>query len=150
MTPTNRDGSTSTDSTRPLALSLYVVGAVSLGLSALYGGAVLMLNRENDPLGLPLEWLDDTPFTDYFLPGFTLFSVFGVGSFVVLFGIVGRRSWAWIAAVALGVSQVVWIAAQVFFLRRVHVLHVVYGGLGALLGALAATPSVRAYLSGRD
>ena len=86
MDTTKRLVTQSPRSPRPLALWLYILGAVSLGFSALYGGAVLMLKRASDPLGMPMEWLDDTPFTDYFVPGLTLFSVFGVGSFVVVFG----------------------------------------------------------------
>lgn len=138
------------DGPRPLAVRLYVLCAVSLGISAIYGGMILMLERANDPLGLPLEWLDETPFRDYFVPGLTLLSVFGVGSFVVVFGVLRRRAWAWIAAVGLGVAQIVWIAVEVFFLRMVQPLHVAYGGLGAVLVALATRPSVREYLTVRE
>lgn len=139
--------SSSARATRPLAVRIYVLCTFSLGISAVYGGAILMLERANDPLGMPLEWLDDTPFRDYFVPGLTLFSVFGIGSFAVVFGILRRRVWAWAAAVGLGVAQIVWIAAEVFFLRMIHPLHVVYGGLGAVLVALATRPSVREYLA---
>lgn len=131
---------------RPITLRLYILGAISLGFSALYGGVMLMLERANDPPGMPMEWLDDTPFTDYFVPGVTLFSVFGVGSFVTIFGVIRRRSWGWVAAVSLGFSQVGWIFVEMFFLRTVNVLHIVYGGLGAALGLLALSPSFRAYL----
>lgn len=135
---------------RPLAVRLYVLCAVSLGISAVYGGAILMLERASDPLGMPLEWLDDTPFRDYFVPGLTLFSVFGVGSFVVVFGVLRRRAWAWIAAVWLGLAQIVWIAVEVFYLRTIQPLHVAYGGLGAVLVALATRPSVHEHLTVRE
>lgn len=135
---------------RPLAVRLSVLCAVSLGSSAVYGGVILMLNRANDPLGMPLEWLDDTPFRDYLVPGLTLFSVFGLGSFVVVFGVLRRRAWAWAAAIGLGVAQVVWIAVEVFFLRMIQPLHIAYGGLGAVLVALATRPSVREYLTVRE
>lgn len=135
---------------RPLAVWLYILCAVSLGISAVYGGAILMLERANEPLGMPLDWLDNTPFRDYFVPGLTLFSVFGIGSFVVVFGMLRRRAWAWIAAIGRGVAQVVWIAVEVFFLRMVQPLHFAYGGLGAALIALATRPSVREYLIGRE
>ncbi|WP_435348801.1 hypothetical protein [Haloarchaeobius sp. HRN-SO-5] len=133
---------------RPLAVWLYVLGAVALGLSALYGGAALMLHRDDDPLGLPLEWLDDTPFDDYLVPGATLFGVFGVGSFAVVLGVLRRRPWARVAAIGLGGAQVAWILVQVALLRMVGALHVVYGGLGAVLVALATRPSTRRYFRG--
>ncbi|WP_254769132.1 hypothetical protein [Salinilacihabitans rarus] len=131
----------------PLALRAYVLGAVALGLSALYGGLALMLRRASDPLGMPLEWLDRTPFRDYFVPGLTLFTVFGVGSAAVLFGIARRRPWAWPAAVGLGLAQVCWIAVEVTLLRLFQPLHLAYGGLGAALVALATRPSVREFLT---
>lgn len=134
-------------SPRPLTVRLYVLCAASLAISAFYGGAVLMLERANDPLGMPLEWLDDTPFRDYFVPGLTLFSVFGVGSVVVVVGLLRQRAWAGVAAVGLGLAQLVWIAVEVFYLRMVQPLHLVYGGLGAALVVLARRPSVREYLT---
>ena len=139
----------STTTPRPLAVWLYLLGAVVLGISALFGGVVLMWRRADDPLGLPLEWLEDTPFRDYFVPGVTLFGVFGIGSLVVVIGVLRRRSWAGIASVALGVAQVVWIGVEVCYLRMIHPLHVAYGGLGAVLATLAARPSMREYLRGR-
>lgn len=134
-------------SARRLALHLYVLGAAALGVSAIFGGIALMRNPTDDPLGMPNEWLDDTPFRDYFIPGFTLFGVFGIGSFAVIAGVFRRHSWAWVAAVGLGLAQVVWIVVEIAFLRAVHPLHFVYGGLGAALVALATRPSVRYYLA---
>ena len=139
-----------TGPSRPLAVWLYVLVAVSLGVSAVYGGLALMRDPVDDPLGLPHEWLEGTPFPDYFVPGLNLFTVFGVGSFVVVIGVLGRRGWARMAAVGLGVAQLGWIGAEVFFLRRLHPLHVVYGSLGAVLVRLATRPSMRAYLNRRE
>jgi hypothetical protein len=130
---------------RPPSVVGYAVGALVLGVSALYGGAALMRDPDDDPLGLPVEWLAGTPFRDYFLPGLTLFGVFGIGSFVVLFGIARRRLWARTGAVALGLAQVGWILVQIVLLRALSWLQLVYGGLGALLAVLATRPSFRAY-----
>ena len=148
MGRTNRFRRRPSRASRPLTVWLYLVGALFLAFSALSGGAVLMLKRADDPLGMPLEWLADTPFPDYFVPGATLFSLFGVGSVVTIYGVLRRRSWAWLAAVGLGLSHVGWILVQVALLRIVTPLHVLYGGLGAVLSTLASTPSFRAYLFG--
>lgn len=150
MDSTTRAADGSAEPSRPRALRVYTAGAAFLGVSALYGGLALVRNPRDDPLGMPLEWLDGTPFRDYLLPGLVLGSVFGVGSFLVLFGVGRRRPWAWLAAVALGVAQVSWIVVQIAFLRKIQPLHLVYGGLGVALTALAMRPSVRAYLNEED
>jgi hypothetical protein len=133
----------------PIALLLYVVGAAGLGVTALFGGGSLLLDPTGATMNMPVEWLAGTPFRNYFVPGALLFGALGVGSFVVLYGIVRRRDWAWIAALGLGVSLVGWISVQVYLLRMVNVLHFVYGGLGLLLIGLVFVPSVRAALERR-
>lgn len=85
---------------RPMALRLYLLGAVFLGLSALLGGLTLVRNPGDDPLGMPVKWSEDSPFRSYFVPGLVLCSVFGVGSFAVVFGIFRRRAWAALATLA--------------------------------------------------
>lgn len=131
---------------RPSAVWLYVAGAVALGLSALFGGGNLVLDPTGATMTMPTEWLAGTPFESYFVPGAILFAAFGVGSFVVVFGVLRRASWAWPAAVGLGVGQVGWIVVQMLLLRTVNVLHAVYGGLGLGLAVLALTPPVRRHL----
>lgn len=130
----------------PLALRLYLAGAAVLGVSAAAGGTALVTDPTGSTLGLPLAWLDGSPFPDYLVPGIVLLTVFGLGSLVVVYGIVYQRRWAWPAAVGLGVAQVGWILVQLAILQVVHPLHLAYGGLGALLALLALRPSVRAAL----
>lgn len=131
---------------RPLALRLYLAGAVALGVSALAGGVGLVSDPTGSRLGLPLAWLEGSPFVDYLVPGLVLFGVFGVGSFVVVYAVVRRLRWAWVAAVGLGLTHLVWILVELAIIQSFHPLHVVYGGLAIVLVALALRPSVRAAL----
>jgi hypothetical protein len=101
-------------------------------------------------MGMPIEWLHGTPFADYLVPGFVLFSVLGVGALVVAGGVLTRTSWAAGGALALGVALVGWIVVQMLLIQRVHVLHALYGGLGVVLAALATRPSFRADVDGGD
>lgn len=131
---------------RPIAVRLYQLGAFVLGITAFVSGGLMSLDPSGTTMGLAIEWLDGTPFRSYLVPGLVLFSVLGVGSFVVLYGIVRRRRWAWWGALALGVALVGWIVTQILLLRMYHVLQAIYGGLGLVLLALAVLPSVRADL----
>lgn len=131
---------------RPLSVWLYLLGAVGLGATALFGGGMLVLDPSGASMEMPVEWLAGTPFPDYLVPGLVLFTVLGFGSFLVCYGVVRRRAWAWPAAVGLGVALVGWIAVQMALLWMVNVLHVVYGGLGVALVVLATSPAARRYL----
>jgi hypothetical protein len=128
---------------KPVSLYLYVLGAVFLGVSALFGGGNLVFDPTGSTLNMSLELLSGAPFDDFFVPGFILFSVFGVGSFVVLFGIFRRHRWSWFASVGLGIALVGWILIQMFLIQTVNVLHLVYGGLGVILTVLSLTLSFR-------
>ena len=150
MTSITDDGqdvteSITTDRPRPRALYFYLLGALGLGVTALIGGGTLVLDSSGELMGLPIEWLDGTPFADYLVPGVILFGVLGVGSFVVVYGLLAYRKWAWYAAVALGGALVVWIIVQLFLIQLFHVLHLIYGALGVALVALSLLPSVRTY-----
>lgn len=133
---------------RPRTLTLYLLGAVFLGLSALLGGVGLILDPTGASLGLPLTFLEGSPFGDYLLPGLLLFSVFGIGSFAEVVGILQGRAWSWLGAVSLGGGQVIWIVVQLAIIGELHPLHLLYGGLGLALLGLAVTPSVRRALGG--
>lgn len=125
---------------------LYIVGAVVLGLSALLGGFMLVMDPSGAALSIPLDYLEGSPFTDYLIPGIILFVAFGIGSFVVLYAIYRRLVWAWYGAVSLGLGQVIWIAVEMLIMGELQLLHVVYGLLGLVLVGLALLPSVRTEL----
>lgn len=146
MTATQKRSRIVARGSRPLGLWLYIAGAVGLGVSALFGGGNLLLDPTGTTMEMPVEMLAGTPFQDFFIPGAILFSVLGVGSFVVLYGIIRRREWAWPAAVGLGVTLVGWISIQMLLLQTVNILQLVYGALGLVLVGLAMAPSVRSYL----
>lgn len=131
---------------RPTTVRLYVLGAIALGVTALVGGGNLLLDPTGASMDLPLAWLAGTPFSDYLVPGLVLFGLFGLGSFVVAYGLVMRTDWALVAAVGLGVALVGWIGTQIALIGVVHVLHFVYGGLGLALVALALAPATRTHL----
>jgi uncharacterized BrkB/YihY/UPF0761 family membrane protein len=141
------DGPTGREQTsRPFSLWLYLAGALGLGASALFGGGMLVRDPTGASMEMPVEWLGGTPFPDYLVPGLLLFTVLGVGSFVVTYGLLRRRDWALTAAVGLGVALVGWLVVQMVLIQMFHPFHVIYGGLGVALVLLATRPSMREYL----
>ena len=52
---------------------------IFLSVSALGGGAALMLGPRGEILRPPMSLLERSPFDSYFLPGLVLFTVLGIG-----------------------------------------------------------------------
>jgi hypothetical protein len=130
---------------RPAWAYLVLVGLGSLGTAATIGGWSLVSDPTGGAIGLPHAWIRDTAFGDYLLPGLLLLVVFGAGSFVVLYGALRRRAWAWPGGVALGVGTVVWIVVQVAVVRRLHPLQLLILAMGVGFVVVLALPSMRDY-----
>jgi uncharacterized BrkB/YihY/UPF0761 family membrane protein len=128
---------------RPAAVYGYLLGAGVLGVTALFGGGTLLLDPTGSSMGMPLEWLEGTPFTDYTVPGLVLFAVLGIGSFVVMAAILRRWRWARTAGIGLGVVLVGWLVVQVALIQLVHAFHFLYGAIGVVLATLPFTRRFR-------
>ena len=103
-----------------------------IGLGAVAGGLGLVLDASGGNLGLPLAWLEESPFSDYLLPGLFLLLVNGVGS--VAGGILSwrRHRYAGEVAMALGGLLMLWIVAQVWWIGLSHWFQPVYFAFGVI------------------
>ncbi len=111
-----------------------------IGIGAVVGGVGLINDPSGASLGMSLSWLKDTPFTDYAIPGWVLFSINGVVTCVA--GIISllRFRVAGKLAVVLGTFLILWIIAQVGWLGLLSALQPLYATLGVvevILGAQA-------------
>ena len=95
---------------------------VFLGIGALLGGGALMLAPDGHLLGIRASVLAGTPFTSFLVPGLCLFGFVGVGPLVAAVVALGRKSIAPLAAVAVGLTLIGWIATEM----------VALAGLGSL------------------
>lgn len=105
---------------------------VFIGLGAVGGGLVLVLEPSGSYLGIPLELLKSTPFSTYLVPGIVLLMVNGAGSLVGAAASFTRHRYAGETAMALGVFLVAWIMLQVYWFTGFHWLQALYLGLGLL------------------
>jgi hypothetical protein len=87
--------------------------------------------------GIPLEWLDGSPFTDYTIPSAMLMVVIGGSSALaasaVLRGVPGAAEYA----IAAGVIVLVWMAAQLAIIGYVSWLQPAVAAGGVLILVLA-------------
>lgn len=116
-------------------ITLLVAGA-GLGPGAIFGGWLLVTEPDGSGLQMPVSWLQYSPFSDYFIPGLILLTVFGIGSYVVVAAGLLRLSAAPYLAFALGVGQLIWITVQLGMVRTWHpVMHPALLIVGTVLAA---------------
>lgn len=119
----------------------YALGALMLfqGVSGLYGGAALVLDPTGRSLGLPLAYLEGTPFGDYLLPGLVLLFVLGLFPCLVFAGWLRGYAWATGASVLVGAALVAWILIQIALIgyQSRPPLQLIYGLAGAGILVLA-------------
>jgi hypothetical protein len=115
-----------------------ILGIIQLfiGLGAVAGGLGLALDPSGTNVGLPIEMLENSPFSTFLIPGIVLFTVNGLGSLVGAALTFTRRRGGAEMAMALGAFLVAWIVIQVYWVQGIHWLHWLYFILGLLEFAL--------------
>ncbi|MCP4256004.1 MAG: hypothetical protein GY774_00585 [Planctomycetes bacterium] len=115
-----------------------VLGILQLfiGLGAVGGGLGLVLEPSGANLGMPLEMLNHSPFSDFLIPGIVLLIVNGLGS--IAGSVLSFKLFQYAAeiALALGAFLVAWILIQVYWIHTFHWLHALYLSLGIIELAL--------------
>ena len=103
-----------------------------IGLGALVGGFMLVKDPSGSALGVPLSFLEGSPFPDFLIPGIFLLAVNGVGSMIGAGLSFTRRRYAQEIAIVLGAILVAWIVIQVVIIRSFSWMHILYFILGVV------------------
>ena len=109
-----------------------------LSVTALGGGALLMIRPDGSLMGMSPGDFATTFFADFFWPGVILFSVFGIGSAVAAVGVSRRLVVGTTWAMLVGSGQVIWILAQTVMIEHLSWLQAFYALLGVTITALAS------------
>ena len=118
-----------------------------IALSAIGGGIALLLGTYQNGVLIeaggrgqfPLEWLQNTPFSDYTIPALVLAIVVGGSSLIAALMIFTDRAVGVLASVAAGLIMAGYIVVEVVMLRQgVSWIEGLYFGLGLLISGLAA------------
>ena len=114
-------------------IKLYLgLGALQsfIGLGAVGGGFMLMIDPSGSKLGVPLSFLEGSLFPDFLIPGIFLLVVNGVGSLIGAGFSFARRRHAQEIAIVLGAILVAWIVIQIIIIRSLSWMHILYFILG--------------------
>lgn len=113
---------------------VYFLGALQtfIGLTAIAGGLKLVTNPNGIP-DFPIEWLSNSPFTSYLVPGLVLLIVIGFGN--VFAGTVTflRKKYFGSFAALLGIFLILFMAIEVLFIGLRNFLQPLYFILGVIV-----------------
>ncbi len=118
---------------RALRVTLLVVAGFNLA-SAVAGMIGLTVGGG---MGLPLEWLDGTPFASYAWPGVILGVVVGGMQALAVIAQYRRYALVWGLHVAAGLVMMIWIVVELAMLLVWSPLHGIYFATGLVQTVLA-------------
>jgi hypothetical protein len=88
--------------------------------------------------GVPTQWLEGSPFSDYVVPGAILFTVVGGALALAAFGVLADRPWAVRASIGAAVVLLGWLTVQIAIIGLVSWLQPVTAVAGWLVLVLTA------------
>ncbi|MBL7845010.1 MAG: hypothetical protein JNK44_14180 [Cyclobacteriaceae bacterium] len=115
--------------TRILIVSLLLFN----GISACFGGYMLISKPDGSGLDMPLSLLEYSPFSNYLIPGIVLFVANGLLSLAVAFFVITKSVHYIKLTILQGFILIGWIVVQMIMLQTVNYLHIIFGALGVLL-----------------
>jgi len=105
------------------ALHLFV------GLGAVVGGLAAIINPQ-EPLGMPVELLNNSPFNNYLIPGIILFTIIGLGNVISAFMFRFKLRFQGYISSVFSWALVIFIVVQCMMLNTVHFLHIIFFVIG--------------------
>jgi hypothetical protein len=117
-------------------IALSTIGSGIVLLAGTYQNGVLIEVGGRDQF--PLEWLHNTPFSDYTIPALVLAIVVGGSSLIAAVTVFTGSEVGVLTSVAAGLIMVGWIVVEVVMLKQgVSWIESLYFGLGLLISGLA-------------
>ncbi|WP_156819945.1 hypothetical protein [Synechococcus sp. PCC 7336] len=112
-----------------------------IALTAIGGGIAMLVGAEGDRF--PLEWLQNTPFKDYFIPALLLTIAVGGSSLLASVTAFAGHKLSAISAMMAGLIMVGFIVVEVSILKQdppgPTAIEFMYFGLGLMIFGLAAS-----------
>ena len=141
--------------------SYLLIGLVFfLAIGAIWGGLSLVLDLSGVDIGFPpamLEQLEQSPFSNFLVPGLFLFLFLGIFPMIATYGLITKRElkwakkmnpyknrhWSWTFSYYIGLLLILWINMQLLFGIEFGILHFVYTLLGVLIVFVAHLSSTK-------
>ncbi len=103
------------------------------GIGAIYGGWLFVIDPSGEKIGMSLSYLQDSPFTNYFIPGIILFVFNGLSSFIITMFVIFKWKYYNRLIVLQGIILIIWLIVQIAMIDLIYFLHFIMGTIGVLL-----------------
>ncbi len=100
------------------------------GVNALYGGWLLIIDPSGGKLQLPLEYLENSFFNNYLIPGIILFVMNGISSICIAVLVIAKYKYAPLLILLQGIILAGWIIMQILLLQKYYFLQLILGLIG--------------------
>jgi hypothetical protein len=107
------------------------------GLSGLLGGFLLINDPAGEDLNMQIEWLQNTPFPDFLIPGIVLLIFIGISNVFGAWLTFSRKKERVRYGLIFGFILMIWIIVQVSWIGYKDFLQPLYLGTGLLQALLA-------------
>jgi hypothetical protein len=128
-----------------------------LGIGALVGGSILIMDPSGRVVNLPDSLLEHSPFASFLFPGIILLLVLGIMPTMIGISLIRYvhwglgetlnlypdRYWAWTFSLYTGFALIIWIIAQVYWIQDVSIIHLVYFAWGVGIQVVTLLPEVQ-------
>ena len=109
---------------------------VFVGIGAVYGGLAAIISPQ-EPLGITVEALKYSPFSNFLIPGIILFVVIGLGNIISALMFYFKSEFQGYISSIFSWALVIWIIVQCLMLHAVVFLHVLYFIIGFIQAGLS-------------
>ncbi|PKG23127.1 hypothetical protein [Niallia nealsonii] len=128
-----------------------------LGISAILGGASLIISPNGQLLNMHLPMLENSSFNSFLIPGFILFFVIGVLPLVTSFYLFSEKQikigskiklykhlhLAWNFSLYNGFILIIWITIEIYMIQAIEFIQVFYIILGLIIQFMTLLPAVK-------
>ena len=108
--------------------SLFILHAF-VGIGALAGGLAAITNPE-EPLGVTVDALKNSPFENFLIPGIILFTIIGLGNILSATTLALNSKFQGYISSVFSWALVIWIVVQCIMLEDIVPLHIIFFIIG--------------------
>jgi hypothetical protein len=132
---------------KTFSIYLLIIFVLLQGISGLLGGISLIIDPSGGQIGLPVNWLEGSPFENFLIPGIILLTVLGVFPLVTTMGLISGTRKALISSRLIGYALLIWIGVEIIIIgyRPDPPLQLIFGIEGVIILLLAYSTVVTNY-----